>query len=299
MIGGTLPAGISLLTFSKDDLMQETSGTSFDYEQQIMGIGGIVSLNDYDPVAFRLKRCLEGLGTCSGKVLEIGCGAGRMLKNLKHYCPGIEVYGCDISRNAILKASRDVTEGRFTVADAQNLPYGDGSFDIVLGFDIIEHVPNVGQTLGEICRVLKKEGRFHLHAPCEGNAFTIYWLLEKMGLCKDLKRKFAGHIQQLTSKELIASLSHPPYVLTNVTYSWHLIGQISDLERYVSKLILSHRNHLARGEGNILIRLLDRVLYAFEYLLTASSIIESRLLRHFPWALGTHLSGYKKDSQNI
>lgn len=38
----------------------------FDYEKRVMGIGGIVSLNDDDPVALRLKRCLESLVNFSG-----------------------------------------------------------------------------------------------------------------------------------------------------------------------------------------------------------------------------------------
>lgn len=273
----------------------ETSGNNnvFDYNEHVMGIGGIVSLSDPDPVALRLKRCLESLINCSGKVLEIGCGAGRMVKNLKFHCPNIEIYGCDISYQAIHKALRDTQQGaNFAVADVQNLPYVDESFDIVVGFDIIEHVPNVRRTIAETYRVLKKRGLFHLHAPCEGNPFTVYWILNKLGIARNLKRIHAGHIQKLKSRELLNSLRKHGYCVIDITYSWHVIGQLSDLERYVTRSITpfpSDRETSGRGISSFF----NRVLCVFENLLTRLSIKEDQLLRHLPWAMSIHVTAVK------
>lgn len=276
-------------------LNPETSGrnTVFDYNKHVVGIGGIVSLADADPVALRLKRCIEGLENCSGRVLEIGCGAGRMVKNLKFHCPEIEIHGCDISYQAIHIASRDAQQAaNFAVADVQALPYADESFDIVVGFDIMEHVTDVQRTIAETYRVLKKRGRFHLHAPCEGNPFTIYWILGKMGIARHLKRKHAGHMQQLRSKDIVTYLKNQGYYITDISYSWHIIGQLSDIERYISKEIkspLSDRLVFKRG----IKKLFAGILYIFEDLLTKYSVKESRLLRKFPLAMGIHVTARK------
>lgn len=264
----------------------------FDYDMHVMGIGGVVSLRDADPVALRLKRCLEGLVNSSGRVLEIGCGAGRMTKNLKFYCPEIEIHGCDISYQAIHTAFREMPAGNFVMADVQNLPYADESFDIVVGFDIMEHVTDVQRTIGEVYRVLKKGGRFHLHAPCEGNPFTIYWILDKLGIARNLKRRHAGHIQQLRSRDLVISLKNQGYRVTDVSYSWHLIGQLSDLERYISQAInFSQTNKFV--PKNEIRKFLARALYVFENFLTKVSMKESQLLKHLPWSMGIHVTAVK------
>lgn len=264
----------------------------FDYEKRVMGIGGIVSLNDDDPVALRLKRCLESLVNFSGMVLEIGCGAGRMVKNLKFHCPEIEIHGCDISYQAIHTAFREMPVGNFTVANVQKLPYADESFDIVVGFDIMEHVTDVQRTIGEVYRVLKKGGRFHLHAPCEGNPFTIYWILGKMGIARSLKRKHAGHIQQLRSRDIVTSLKNQGYNVTDVSYSWHFIGQLSDLEQYISQEIKSHLSDRLVSKRGIN-KFFARALCVFENLLTKLSIKEDQLLKHLSWAMGIHVTAVK------
>ena len=255
-----------------------------------MGIGGIVSLDEDNPVALRLKRCLESLDNCSGKVLEIGCGAGRMVKNLKYHCPALEIYGCDISFQAIHTASQKMPKENFTVADVQHLPYAEHSFDIVVGFDIVEHVTDVQQTIVETYRVLKTGGLFHLHAPCEGNPFTIYWFLAKIGIAKDLKRRHAGHIQKLTSKSVLASLRNQGYDIVNISYSWHFIGQLSDLTQYLFRGIQPRLNDESLSQLTGIRKIFAKAIDISEHFLTIFSIREDRVLRNFPWAMGIHIT---------
>jgi ubiquinone/menaquinone biosynthesis C-methylase UbiE len=49
-------------------------------------------------------------------------------------------------------------EGR--VADAERIPYDDGTFDLVVGHAVLHHIPDVEQSLREVLRVLKPGGRF-------------------------------------------------------------------------------------------------------------------------------------------
>jgi len=97
------------------------------------------------------------------RALEIGGGTGFFLLNLMQ--SGIAESGVltDISGNMVQTAVRngrqlglDVTG---QVADAESLPFADGSFDLVVGHAFLHHIPDVELALREIVRVLVPGGR--------------------------------------------------------------------------------------------------------------------------------------------
>ena len=99
-----------------------------------------------------------------GRALELGCGTGFFLLNLK--LAGVIDSGAvtDLSPGMVEVARRNAAnlgfdiEGR--VADAESIPYDDNSFDLVVGHAVLHHIPDVEQALREVLRVLKPGGRF-------------------------------------------------------------------------------------------------------------------------------------------
>jgi ubiquinone/menaquinone biosynthesis C-methylase UbiE len=99
-----------------------------------------------------------------GTVLELGCGTGFFLLNLK--LAGVVDAGhvTDLSPGMVEVARRNArnlgfdVEGR--VADAERIPYDDGTFDLVVGHAVLHHIPDVEQAFREVLRVLKPGGRF-------------------------------------------------------------------------------------------------------------------------------------------
>jgi ubiquinone/menaquinone biosynthesis C-methylase UbiE len=99
-----------------------------------------------------------------GDVLEVGCGTGFFLLNLKlagvidrghvtDLSPGmVEVAQCNARTLGFEVAGR--------VADAERIPYDDATFDLVIGHAVLHHIPDVEQTFREVLRVLKPGGRF-------------------------------------------------------------------------------------------------------------------------------------------
>src|SRR3954449_9631467 len=86
---------------------QRASGESFqfDYEDSKTVEGrGELRTGTRDLAALRLERCLDAISGASGKLLEIGCGAGRYTRAFLHYRPDLDVYGCDISQIALAEA---------------------------------------------------------------------------------------------------------------------------------------------------------------------------------------------------
>lgn len=98
------------------------------------------------------------------KALELGCGTGFFLLNLKQAGVLRAGHVTDISPGMVEVAQRNArglgfeVEGR--VADAETLPYDDDTFDLVVGHAVLHHIPDVERSLREVIRVLKPGGRF-------------------------------------------------------------------------------------------------------------------------------------------
>ncbi|MFN2624950.1 MAG: class I SAM-dependent methyltransferase [Mycobacteriales bacterium] len=98
------------------------------------------------------------------KVLEVGCGTGFFLLNLKQAGVVGEGWVTDISSGMVAVAQRNAKSLGFEVhgrvADAETLPFADGEFDLVVGHAVLHHIPDVELALREVLRVLKPGGRF-------------------------------------------------------------------------------------------------------------------------------------------
>jgi ubiquinone/menaquinone biosynthesis C-methylase UbiE len=75
------------------------------------------------------------------RVLDVGCGDGSVLRDMLRYGahPG-DLYGVDLLPQRVERA-RELTPGAHIEAgDARDLPYGDGAFELVLGFTLLSSV---------------------------------------------------------------------------------------------------------------------------------------------------------------
>ena len=111
---------------------------------------------------------VKGWETTSGKVLDVGTGTGRLAIELARGIPGLQVVGLDLS-DAALGLARDHVEKdevplavSFEKGDGENMPFLDGTFDLVVSSNTLHLVNNPVKVFDEIDRVLKPEGRFLL-----------------------------------------------------------------------------------------------------------------------------------------
>jgi SAM-dependent methyltransferase len=88
--------------------------------------------------------------------LEVGCGWGDFAARVQRDLDA-DVVAIDISPRMVELAREQGVDAR--VADVQQLPFGDGSFDCVAANWMLYHVPDVGRGLAEIARVLRPGGR--------------------------------------------------------------------------------------------------------------------------------------------
>lgn len=94
--------------------------------------------------------------------LDVGCGMGGALERLA--AAGGTVTGTDVSLDA-LRWCRGRGFPRVLHADGTNMPFKDGSFDVVTAFDTIEHIPDDLAAFRECLRVLRPGGKFVLSGP--------------------------------------------------------------------------------------------------------------------------------------
>lgn len=98
-------------------------------------------------------------------ILELGCGNGMLWKkNLYRIPDDISITLTDFSEGMVASAKNLVngdSRFKYNIADAQNIPYESGEFDIVIANHMLYHMPDRKKAISEIKRVLKDDGIFY------------------------------------------------------------------------------------------------------------------------------------------
>lgn len=96
-------------------------------------------------------------------VLEIGCGQGAGAKIIYDLFSPETYIGVDLDPRMIRRARKKaggLPNATFLEGDVSNLQFPDASFDLVVDFGIVHHVPNWREALAEVHRTLKVQGEF-------------------------------------------------------------------------------------------------------------------------------------------
>jgi len=99
----------------------------------------------------------------TGRLLDIGCGSGLyfpLLAPMAEQLVGVDISAGMIRAAQTLVEKKELANVELRVASAVELPFDDASFDSVLGFDVLHHVPDIDAAVAEAARVLRPGGRF-------------------------------------------------------------------------------------------------------------------------------------------
>jgi len=96
------------------------------------------------------------------RILSVGCGVGGEVFFLKQFG---KIYGIDVNETAIEYCKKAGLGDDVMQANAESIPFGDNTFDIVFILDVLEHVRDDKKAMREIYRVLKKDGLLVLTVP--------------------------------------------------------------------------------------------------------------------------------------
>jgi len=114
----------------------------------------------------RVLREFKSLGNC--KVLDAGCGYGAISLELAKKCS--RVVGIDVNERTVRGAKENAKKsGRknvsFRAENSEKLSFNPGKFDIVVSYQVLEHVNNQKKYLRELKRVMKGNGVLYLATP--------------------------------------------------------------------------------------------------------------------------------------
>ena len=97
------------------------------------------------------------LGVQAGdRVLDAGCGAGLAAERAA--ARGARVWGLDAAEGLLLIAQKRVPTGVFCVGELERMPYEDGAFDVVTGFNSFQYAADAEAALREARRVTRVGG---------------------------------------------------------------------------------------------------------------------------------------------
>jgi SAM-dependent methyltransferase len=124
---------------------------------------------------WHVRSVASRLGDLRGKaVLDIACGTGQWIEELARR--GAKVSGIDISSRAVELAHARLPQADIREGVAEELPFEDGSFDLVTCMGSLEHFLDQPRALAEMKRVATKDARFLILVPNAG------FLTRRLGL---------------------------------------------------------------------------------------------------------------------
>jgi ubiquinone biosynthesis O-methyltransferase len=217
-----------------------------------------------------LKGWLPNVGS-DKLLLDVGCGSGRA--SIPFARNGVKVVGLDISEQMVLRAKhkseklglKDLTN--YVVGDSENLPFRQNSFDAVLAFGVLHHVPTPQKMLQQMSKVLKNDGLYFGH---ENNKTILRPLFDIMMKISRLWIEEAGNHPLIAKSELThwaKQVNLDVKIKSSVFLPPHLYNLLGD--KNAKRLITFSDNLLNRipcvkNMGGILIIQGKKSLIAFE-----------------------------------
>lgn len=153
-------------------------GQAYFDGERTQGYGGYRYDGRWLPVAetFRDRWSLRP----GDRVLDIGCAKGFLVKDLMAVCPGLEVYGLDISEYAVMHGEPEA-RNRLIIGDAASLPFSDNSFRAAIAINTIHNLEQAlcVQAVREMQRVAPRGGYIQVdsYRTLEEKELFLSWVL--------------------------------------------------------------------------------------------------------------------------
>ena len=150
--------------FQSDGYLSAASAARYDHQVEVLFGGGAAAMRRQALVPLREALLELPDGARSARLLDVACGTGGLLTEIKRNYPRLAVTGVDLSAPYLAVAKRQLAQwSRVALVEgnAETLPFADASFDIVSCVYLFHELPHRARqkTAGEIRRVLKPGGR--------------------------------------------------------------------------------------------------------------------------------------------
>jgi SAM-dependent methyltransferase len=125
-------------------------------------------------------------------VLEVGCGAGGVLLDIKQTNPGARLTGSELLLPGLRRAQQRLADVELVQMDAHHIPF-ENEFDVIGAFDVLEHIDDDESVLREMKGALTSSGGIVITVP------QHQWLWSQFD-------EACGHRRRYTRRDLIGKL---------------------------------------------------------------------------------------------
>jgi ubiquinone/menaquinone biosynthesis C-methylase UbiE len=145
--------------FQSDGYLSSASAERYDHQVEVLFGGAAAAMRRQALVP--LKAALAGRP--AAKLLDVGCGTGHFLREVKANYPRLAVTGLDLSAPYLGVARRELrtwSRARLVVGAAETMPFADGQFDAITCMYLFHELPSGVRrfVVAEIRRVLRPGG---------------------------------------------------------------------------------------------------------------------------------------------
>jgi len=155
------------------------------------------------------RRVAEDIGALApiGALLDVGAGTGQLACEAARRGLAREIVGVDEAAAMVARSSENARRqgvaqrARFDVGDVRQLPYSDGSFDLIVSTLSLHHWPEVEQPLRELYRVLRPGGRAWIYDVAAIGSETVL---------APARQTFLGH--NISYERISVGLLLPPFI---------------------------------------------------------------------------------------
>lgn len=194
------------------------------------------------------------------KILDVGCGYGRLAEKILRAFPMSRVFGIDISENYAKFFNEKLSpRGRATSGDVRNLPYKDSTFDAVFVVTTLMYLlskKDQKKAMNEIFRVLKKGGNFAFieRNSLGHNLINLFGLVQilrgesrkeinsvnfKKEEIQKLTKDSGGIITDMDGIPLFTVLFYPLFILTKLGVGTSLLRLVKTADEKAGRVLLT------------------------------------------------------------
>src|SRR4029077_3610296 len=135
--------------------------------------------------------------------LEVGCGTGFVLTGVRRQFPSVQVAGTDIFTEGLAFARQRLPCVELFQMDARRIPF-EAEFDVIGAFDVLEHIEEDEQALGELFRCCRPGGGIVITVP----QHRFLW---------SAADEYAYHKRRYSRRELISKVRMAGFEILRVT----------------------------------------------------------------------------------
>jgi ubiquinone/menaquinone biosynthesis C-methylase UbiE len=150
--------------FQSDGYLSGASAERYDHQVEVLFGGGAAAMRRQALVPLKGALALRPVvGRDAARLLDVACGTGRFLREVKANYPRLHVAGLDLSPHYLTVARRELepwSRARLVEGAAEAMPFADAEFDVVTAIYLFHELPpRIRRAVAaEIRRVLKPGG---------------------------------------------------------------------------------------------------------------------------------------------